>query len=303
MGRPFPVPRKDFMGYQYTYINGQRVEVNVAAAFQRMRAEFKRVFGLDLLVTSGTRTRAEQARLYDGWRRRLPGFNLAAPPGKSNHEESGPRGPRALDLRDSGSDAGVTRLGSKRSNWLAANAPRFGFTPAGHRFSPREAWHYEYTGPIGGSASPAVSQDTKNRQAWLNKARGEKLAVDGIQGPATTAAIKRYQAFLGVKADGVWGPATQAAHQRYYDKVNAPKPAPKPAPAPSGRILRRGSKGELVRKLQATLKRNYALYAGRLAVDGVYGPATEKVVREFQRRAGLKVDGIAGPATLRKLGI
>ncbi|WDS52046.1 endolysin [Microbacterium phage Caron] len=289
------------MGYKYETINGQRVEVTVAANFKRLRAEFKRVFGLDLLVTSGTRTRAEQERLYHGWINRLPGFNLAAKPGSSNHEESGPRGPRALDLRDSGKDAGVTVIGSKRSNWLAANAPRFGFKNAGHYFSPREGWHYEYTGSLNGGGI-SYSEDTKKRQEWLNKSRGEKLTVDGLQGPATTAAIKRYQTFLGITADGIWGPATQKAHQPYYDRVMAPKPA-KPAPATSSRILRRGSRGDLVKKLQSTLRRNYSLYASKLVADGIYGPATEKVVREFQRRAGLKVDGIAGPDTLRKLGI
>ncbi|WDS51657.1 endolysin [Microbacterium phage Barnstormer] len=286
------------MGYTYETINGQRVEVTVAANFKRLRAEFKRAFGLDLIVSSGTRTRAEQTRLYNGWIKRLPGFNLAAKPGHSNHEESGPRGPRALDLRDSGRDAGVTVIGSARSNWLVKNAPRFGFTNAGHYFSPREGWHYEYTGSLN-KGGVSYSKDTENRQAWLNKARGEKLKVDGLQGPATTAAIKRYQSFLGITADGIWGPATQKAHQPYYDRVMAPKPAP----ASSSRILKRGSRGDLVKKLQATLRRNYSLYASKLVADGIYGPATEKVVREFQRRAGLTVDGIAGANTLRKLGI
>jgi peptidoglycan hydrolase-like protein with peptidoglycan-binding domain len=37
-------------------------------------------------------------------------------------------------------------------------------------------------------------------------------------------------------------------------------------------------------------------------VDGTYGAATERVVREFQRRAGLMVDGIVGPNTWTRLG-
>lgn len=142
------------MAYTYTNINGERVQTNVAQAFEQLRAAFKKQFGLDLIVSSGTRTREEQARLYDGWINRRPGFNLAAPPGKSNHEESGPRGPRALDLRDSGRDNGVTVIGTTRSNWLARNAPAYGFTPAGHFFNPREAWHYEYTGSLDSAPAP-----------------------------------------------------------------------------------------------------------------------------------------------------
>lgn len=74
----------------------------------------------------------------------------------------------------------------------------------------------------------------------------------------------------------------------------APKPAPAPAPAPQvdPRIM----------AVQARLNRDYPLYSN-LKVDGIDGPRTKAVVREFQRRAGLYVDGIAGPKTLRKLGL
>ena len=36
-------------------------------------------------------------------------------------------------------------------------------------------------------------------------------------------------------------------------------------------------------------------------LDGLYGPNTQRAVRQFQSEHGLKVDGIAGPETLRAL--
>ncbi|MFV0307608.1 MAG: peptidoglycan-binding domain-containing protein [Desertimonas sp.] len=40
-----------------------------------------------------------------------------------------------------------------------------------------------------------------------------------------------------------------------------------------------------------------------LAVDGTYGPNTERAVRDFQRHSGLEIDGIAGPNTQAALGM
>lgn len=59
-------------------------------------------------------------------------------------------------------------------------------------------------------------------------------------------------------------------------------------------ILRLGSVGDDVRKLQAKLK-DLGLYAG--PIDGIFGGATELAVRKFQKKNGLKVDGIVGPKT------
>jgi hypothetical protein len=67
-------------------------------------------------------------------------------------------------------------------------------------------------------------------------------------------------------------------------------------------VLRPGDNNDLVRLLQARLNRDYPLYSN-LVVDGIYGPRTTAVVREFQARSGLLVDGIAGPQTLGRLGL
>lgn len=72
-----------------------------------------------------------------------------------------------------------------------------------------------------------------------------------------------------------------------------------------------GSTGQPVRQLQAGLNRVFSGYS-KLDVDGIYGPATQSVVAEFQNRERgsrtptLNVDGIVGPATklaLSKYGI
>ncbi len=61
-------------------------------------------------------------------------------------------------------------------------------------------------------------------------------------------------------------------------------------------------RGERVLALQKRLNA-YAPAYSSLEEDGEFGPLTEAVVKEFQRRAGLVVDGIAGPATLGALGL
>ena len=68
--------------------------------------------------------------------------------------------------------------------------------------------------------------------------------------------------------------------------------------AASFKTLRKGSRGEAVRKLQEELK-NQGFYTGK--VDGIYGNGTVKAVRAFQKKYGLKQDGIAGPRTQKKL--
>jgi hypothetical protein len=59
-------------------------------------------------------------------------------------------------------------------------------------------------------------------------------------------------------------------------------------------MLRLGSVGEEVRRLQARLK-ELGFYKG--AIDGVFGGATESAVKRFQKANALKVDGIVVPKT------
>ena len=61
-----------------------------------------------------------------------------------------------------------------------------------------------------------------------------------------------------------------------------------------------GSRGQEVRQIQKKLQ-NLGFYSG--SVDGVYGTATQKAVRNFQKSCGITADGIAGPKTLLYLGL
>lgn len=127
------------MAKKTVQIDGKPVAVGTAAAFDKLAAAFEKKFGLTLHVRSGLRTRAEQQRLYDLY---LAGKgNLAAKPGTSRHETG-----RAIDVYDSGSDPGVTKAGNKRSNWLKANATKYGFTANGYNFPQVEPWHIELVG-------------------------------------------------------------------------------------------------------------------------------------------------------------
>jgi putative chitinase len=72
-------------------------------------------------------------------------------------------------------------------------------------------------------------------------------------------------------------------------KITASAPA---AAAASGGTLRKGSKGEDVKQMQAKLG---------LAADGDFGPGTEAALKKWQAANGLTADGVAGPKTLAKL--
>ncbi|MEX0751680.1 MAG: tetratricopeptide repeat protein [Xanthobacteraceae bacterium] len=72
------------------------------------------------------------------------------------------------------------------------------------------------------------------------------------------------------------------------DRITAIEPVLEPA------LLRPGSRGDDVKRLQDALG---------IGADGVFGPRTEKAVRDLQRKNDLRVDGVAGPQTLAKLGL
>jgi peptidoglycan hydrolase-like protein with peptidoglycan-binding domain len=71
----------------------------------------------------------------------------------------------------------------------------------------------------------------------------------------------------------------------------------KPLNLGEGGRLRKGDEGGNVTQLQEMLNARGA----KLAVDGEFGPDTERALRSFQKKNKIRRDGVVGPKTLEKL--
>ena len=119
-------------------------------------------------------------------------------------------------------------------------------------------------------------------QATLNDRYGLNIAVDNIYGNETRKAlVKGLQTELnkqyhrGLAVDGIFGANT------YNACIN----------------VRKGAEGNITYLIQAML----VCHSFDIDADGIFGPATESAVREFQKRNGLSQDGIVGKNTFNKL--
>ncbi|WP_411954382.1 peptidoglycan-binding protein [Alkalibacillus sp. S2W] len=127
----------------------------------------------------------------------------------------------------------------------------------------------------------------------------ENNGVDGIYGPNTEDAVRRYQIMHNLTVDGIAGPET-LSNLGILDEGDGE------GSAGYAGILQHGDSGEAVRMLQQALVDNNfypEINAPNYGIDGIYGPNTEGAVRRYQNMNGLTVDGIAGPVTLTSLGI
>jgi peptidoglycan hydrolase-like protein with peptidoglycan-binding domain len=138
---------------------------------------------------------------------------------------------------------------------------------------------------------PEVQQGDRNHPIrtlqYLLRARGHSVAVDGIFGPQTDAAVRAFQREKGLGVDGIVGPLTWGA---LIIEV------------------RQGSQGDAVRGVQEEFQfRNLSGDPSKgLAVDGIFGPKTDAAVRAFQQAIAqdvpaFPVDGIVGPKTWQAL--
>ena len=112
-------------------------------------------------------------------------------------------------------------------------------------------------------------------QQMLNEKGYSCGSADGIFGTKTESAVKSYQRAKGLSADGIVGTNTYA--KLFTDC-----------------LLKRGSRGELVKALQTKL--NEQGY-GAGSADGIFGRNTEKAVKALQGTAGLAADGKVGQNT------
>jgi murein DD-endopeptidase MepM/ murein hydrolase activator NlpD len=110
--------------------------------------------------------------------------------------------------------------------------------------------------------------------------------IDGVAGPATRSAVRRFQARRGLAVDGVAGRATRRALGR------------RGRPRYGTRSLRQGRIGWDVAALQFKLAW-HGFPSGPF--DGHLGPRTTVAVQRFQTWAGLAADGVVGPATFAAL--
>ena len=164
-------------------------------------------------------------------------------------------------------------------------------------------------------ANSGTSPTAPHRQNWPDAqyfALVRCCAAINCRLAQTSARTIGHKEYAGL-SQGKWDPGAinmdilRSDIQVHIGIIPNPAPTPRP-PVPVGEfahiLLFRGSQGPQVAQLQRQLKYGYEAYAGHLVIDGVYGPQTEAVVREFQRSTrGVKVDGIVGPATAAALNL
>jgi hypothetical protein len=151
----------------------------------------------------------------------------------------------------------------------------------------------------GGTVAVPVEIAAADTKASASSTRGDVRALqrkvgvpaDGIFGPATERALKRWQRRHGLVADGIAGPQTRSAMGLGAGPVLKRK---RGHSRRAERAHRRSQGGGGVRSLQRRIG---------VPADGVFGPATEAALKRWQAAHGLVADGIAGPQTREKLGL
>lgn len=150
----------------------------------------------------------------------------------------------------------------------------------------------------GQSLKPGTAVFTKKlKNGKWNRGHIGLYIGDGwvIEAQGTIEGVKKSKVTLSKWVE--WG---ELKGVNYSISENIAKPPMPTTPEPVAKqypTLRRGARGDNVRKLQTYLHKS----GSSLAIDGIFGPVTESSVRTFQRKYNLKIDGIVGPQTWKKL--
>ncbi len=144
-----------------------------------------------------------------------------------------------------------------------------------------------------------IFNDYLRRQGFV-----EPLAAKFCNGTTVTCEGLSQWGSQGLAQQGL--NSTQILRRYYGDNVEIVRDAPLRGYTPSypGTALRRGARGPNVVRAQVMLNRigrNYPAIPRISAVDGIFGPQTERAVRSFQEIFGLSVDGIIGKSTWYQL--
>ena len=162
-------------------------------------------------------------------------------------------------------------------------------------------------------AKPLEKGDRGKRVVQLQRALHLRPA-DGVFGPGTRRAVKRFQRRHDIGPDGIVGAETWSMIRRArgatrsrrassrrrasrYRRASSRRTAGRPRRGPGrpgGDSVRVTGRGPSVRLLQRRLK---------IHPDGVFGPGTARAVKRLQRRRGMAADGVVGPATWAALGV
>jgi peptidoglycan hydrolase-like protein with peptidoglycan-binding domain len=142
-------------------------------------------------------------------------------------------------------------------------------------------------GPGAGYAEERGSRLVRQLQRHLRAEGYATGPVDGLYGPLTERAVRRFQRAHDLALDGVVGPQTRAAMRA--SRTDSVRPG-------AGYGSSGGS--PRVREIQRML-RSLGYDSG--PVDGMFGPRTWAAVQWFQVKHGVRPSGVVHPALLRRL--